>query len=402
MHSNKMLTIVLLVESGRAFGRGLLRGIARYARTQGNWSIIYHPWEWDDKTPRWLTQTHCDGVIARIDSIPLLRALQRLKVPVIDVRRKFRTPGIAMVGSEYGLIAQLAVDHLREKGFRYFAYCGYAGVDYSVRRRDDFVNCLNDHHYKALIYEGGTPRTAETWQRESEAMFHERELGAWLAKLPKPIGLMACNDMRGRQVLNACKTRHITVPDEVAVIGVDNDEVLCELADPPLSSVIPATDRIGYEAATLLDGMMCGGQAPLQEVCIQPLGVAARRSTDVLAVEDRRVAMALRFIRDHTNEGLTVEDVLDHLCATTSMQVSRSTLEHLFAQIRGHSPKAEIMRVRLERVKQLLVDTDCTLPEVAARAGIKHAEYLSALFKSKLGLTPGEFRQRMQRRQGFS
>ena len=183
MRPKRLLNVALIIESGRAFGRGLLRGIARYARTQGNWCIVYHPWEWDDETPRWLMRTHCDGVIARIDSVSLLQALQRLKVPVIDVRRKYHTPGIPMVGSEYRLIAQLAADHLREKGFRNFAYCGYAGVDYSVRRRDDFVNCLNDHHYKALIYEGGTPHSAATWQRESAAMFHERELGAWLAKL---------------------------------------------------------------------------------------------------------------------------------------------------------------------------------------------------------------------------
>lgn len=397
MRPKRLLNVALIIESGRAFGRGLLRGIARYARTQGNWCIVYHPWEWDDEVPRWLMRTQCDGVIARIESIPLLHALQRLKVPVVDVRRKYHTPGMPMVGSEYRLIAQLAVDHLREKGFRHFAYCGYAGVDYSVRRRDDFVNCLNDHHYKALIYEGGTPHSAATWQRESTAMFHERELGAWLATLPKPIGLMACNDMRGRQVLNACKTRSIVVPDDVAVIGVDNDEVLCDLAEPPLSSVIPATDRIGYQAATLLDDMMRGLRPPLREICIEPLGVATRRSTDVLAVEDHRVAMALRFIRDHACEGITVEDVLNHLGANDATQVSRSTLEHRFAEVMEHSPKAEIMLVRLRRVKQLLVETDCPLPEIAARVGFQHAEYLSTLFKSKFGQTPGLFRRRMRR-----
>lgn len=396
MHSKRMLTVALIIESGRAFGRGLLRGIARYARTQGNWSIAYHPWEWDDKTPRWLMQARCDGVIARIDSIALLHALERLKVPVVDVRRKFRTPGIPMVGSEYRLIAQLAADHLRERGFRNFAYCGYAGVDYSVRRRDDFSNYLGKHHYKTLIYEGDIPHATATWQRESAAMYHERELGTWLAGLPKPVGLMACNDMRGRQVLNACRIRNIIVPDEVAVIGVDNDEVLCDLADPPLSSVIPPTDRIGYQAATLLDDMMRGTRSLPQEVCIAPLGVATRRSTDVLAVEDHLVAMALRFIRDHACEGITVGDVLNDLSTSHSTEISRSTLDHRFTEIVGHSPKVEIMLVRLRRMKQLLMDTDWTLPKIAARVGIQHAEYLSTLFKSKYGQTPGEFRRSMQ------
>ena len=396
-HPQQMFTVALIIESGRAFGRGLLQGIARYAHTQGNWSIVYHPWEWDDQTPAWLMQFRCDGVIARIDSKALLHALRRLKVPVVDVRRKFRTPGIPMVGSEYRLIAQLAADHLRERGFRNFAYCGYAGVDYSIRRRDDFINYLSNHHHKAIIYEGGSPHSAATWQRESAAMFHERELGAWLTKLPTPIGLMACNDVRGRQVLNACRIHHIKVPDEVAVIGVDNDEVLCDLADPPLSSVIPATDRIGYEAATLLNDMMRGIRPNLQEVCIEPLGVATRRSTDVLAVEDLRVAEALRFIRDHACEGITVEDVLNHLCNKDSLQVSRSTLEHRFNEIVKHSPKEEIMLVRLQRMKQLIVNTDWTLPEIATRVGIQHAEYLSTLFKRKFGRTPGEFRRHMRR-----
>jgi len=397
MRSKTLYSVALLIESGWAFGRGLLKGTARYARTKGNWSILYHPWESDHEMLSWLKQANCDGVIARITTSKLLGTLCRLKVPVVDVRREYRSPDIPVVGSEDRLIAQLAADHLLERGFHRFAFCGFAGINYSVRRRDFFTACLAKHHHQPIIYEGGTSHRDGMLQKESRAMFHERELGVWLSNLPKPIGLMACNDLRGRQALNACRTRRIAVPDDVAVIGVDNDEVLCELADPPLSSVIQATEQIGYEAAALLESMMEGQPPPKEDTLIEPIGVVTRRSTDVLAVEDRRVAAALRFIRENASEGISVEDVLNHLSADGSMNVSRSTLEHRFLETLGRSPKDEILRLRLERVKQLLVETDWTLAKIAEEVGIERAEYLSALFKRKFYQTPGEFRLQMKR-----
>jgi LacI family transcriptional regulator len=203
---------------------------------------------------------------------------------------------------------------------------------------------------------------------------------------------MACNDIRGQQVLTACRAIGVAVPDEVAVLGVDNDEVLCDLADPPLSSIIPDTRRIGYEAAACLDRMMCGEPPPGPTTVIPPLGVVTRRSTDVLAVDDRALAHAARFIRERACEGITVQDILD------GIPLSRSVFERRFLKTFGRTPKAEIVRTQLRRVMQLLAETDLPLKQIADRTGFEHPEYMSAAFKKRTGLTPGVYRRSVRER----
>jgi LacI family transcriptional regulator len=221
---------------------------------------------------------------------------------------------------------------------------------------------------------------------EEQGVRDGEQVARWLHGLPKPVGLMACNDMRGRQVLDACRVIGAAVPEEVAVIGVDNEEILCELSDPPLSSVVPNAERIGYDAASTLSAMMAGGRCRPKRVLVEPLGVLTRRSTDVLAVEDRQVAAAARFIRDHACEGIQIGDVL------RAVGMSRSTLERRYQKFMGRSPKHDLLRFRLERAKQLLAETDFPVALVAEKLGFEHTEYLSVVFKKKTGLTPARFR----------
>jgi LacI family transcriptional regulator len=201
---------------------------------------------------------------------------------------------------------------------------------------------------------------------------------------------MACNDIRGQQVLTACRAIGVAVPDEVAVLGVDNDEVLCDLADPPLSSIIPDTHRIGYEAASRLERMMNGEPSREPTTVIPPLGVVTRRSTDVLAVDDRALSSAARFIREHACERITVTDVL------AGIPLSRSVFERRFLKVFGRTPKAEILRTQLDRVMQLLAETDLPLKQVASRTGFEYPEYMSTAFKKRTGLTPGQYRRSAQ------
>jgi LacI family transcriptional regulator len=197
---------------------------------------------------------------------------------------------------------------------------------------------------------------------------------------------MAAYDYRGQQVLDACRRLGIAVPDEVAVIGVDNHELLCELSHPPMSSVIPNTHRTGYEAAALLDQMMGGHRVAGQTHLIAPLGIATRQSTDVLAIEDRHVARAVAYIRAHACEGITVDDVL------RAVPQARRLLERRFKKLLGRTPHEEIRRVQLDRVKALLAQTDLSLADVAERCGYAHVEYLSVVFKKKAGLPPSQYR----------
>jgi LacI family transcriptional regulator len=231
-----------------------------------------------------------------------------------------------------------------------------------------------------------------TEAREQLGWSTEAEVTRWIEELPKPVGLMACNDIRAQQVLTTCRTIGVAVPDEVAVLGVDNDDVLCDLSDPPLSSVVPDTRKIGYEAASLLERMMGGEPAPEPLTTIPPLGVVTRRSTDVLAIDDRAISSAVRFIREHACEGITVEDVLEEL------PYSRSVFERRFTKIFGRTPKAEILRTQLDRVKRLLAETDLPLKQIASKAGFQHPEYMSVAFKERTGQTPGQYRRASQQR----
>src|SRR5439155_7888808 len=197
---------------------------------------------------------------------------------------------------------------------------------------------------------------------------------------------MACNDVRGRQVLDACAQHRIRVPEEVAVVGVDNDEVLCGLANPPLSSVEPDTKRLGYLGAEMMRRMLNGTKIAKGVTMIPPRGVATRLSSDILAIDDPVVAEAMHVIRQHACSGMNVEELLDHLT------VSRATLERRFTKLLGRSPKEEIQRLRIEKARELLRETDHLVATIAEMTGFKTVAHMSVAFKAMTGQAPGQFR----------
>jgi len=383
--------VALIIESSRVYGRGLLRGIAHYARTRGDWSVFVEPRAPRDPLPRWLRNWRGDAIIARIESRGMARALLRRGLPTVDLRGLFPDLPLPVIETDDHLVPRLAFDHLIDRGFRRVAFVGFEQHNYSDTRCAAFTDIARKAGVSCAVYE--TPsrlRRRASWEQVQHGLVCEQDLPRWLAALPKPIGVMACNDVRGQQVLTACRDANLAVPDEVAVIGVDNDEVLCELADPPLSSVIPDTFRIGQEAATLVDRMLAGRAPPKKTIFIPPLGVAARRSTDVLALDDRLLAAAVRLIRDEACSGLRVEDI------SAALPMSRSSLERKFRAVFGRSPHDEILHVRVNRAKQLLADTEMKLAQIAALAGFEHDEYLSVVFKRETGETPGSYRRRLR------
>jgi LacI family transcriptional regulator len=329
-----------------------------------------------------------DGIIARIERRDLGRAVLRTGLPAVDVRGTLTDLNLALIDTDDRTVARLAAEHLLERGFRQFAFCGFVGANYSDKRGRWFTERVAEAGFSARVYQPPHAVPHEmTIEYELDGLAYEAHVAKWLQALPKPVGLMACNDIRGQQVLNACRDIGLTVPDDVAVIGVDNDETLCELSDPPLTSIAPDTHRIGYEAAVLLQRLMAGRKPPKHPRYITPLGVVTRRSTEVLAMDDRHIANALRFIRDHACEGIDVSDVV------RVVPVSRSALERRFAKLTGRSLKAEILRRQFDRAKQLLGETDFGLDLVAEKCGFKHSEYFNVAFKRETGLTPGQYRR---------
>ncbi len=381
--------VALLIESSRAYGRGLLRGISKYVREHERWAISFEEWSWTQAA--WLADWEGEGIIARIETRAVAKAVSRMALPVVDLRGSVPGLSFPLIDTDERSVAALAAEHLQERGFRHYAFCGFVGANYSDERSRWFAERVAQLGGTCQAYHPpGSVRAAGTIALEQREINFEADLMRWLAKLPKPVGIMACNDIRGQQVMKACRVLGLLVPDEVAVVGVDNDEVLCELSDPPLTSVEPNTMRIGYEAAALLDRMMHGHKPPKRAQFVPPLGVITRKSTDVLAIPDRAVASVLRFIREHACEGIQVPDLV------RVAALSRTVLERRFAGLVGRSPKAEIMRVQLDRARQLLGETDLSLSEIAERSGFKHSEYFNAIFRLKVGVTPGRFRRQVQ------
>jgi LacI family transcriptional regulator len=378
--------VALLIETSNSYARGLLRGVHRYLREHRAWTIDMLEQGRGAIPPAHLARWRGDGIIARIENRGIAEVVRQAGLPTIDLSAARLLLELPMVETDNEAIVRLAVRHLVAAGFKHFAFCGDNRFAWSHVRRTWFERIVSEAGHTASSYpENRKPRTTAvrgvSWEQERAS------LAKWLEGLPKPVGIMACYDQCGWQVLEVCRGIGLGVPDEVAVIGVDNDELLCELAQPSLTSVVPDTDHTGYVAAELLGKWMAGERVESKEYLIEPLGIAARQSTDVLAGADPEIARAMRFIRDHACDGIKVQAVVDE------MAVSRRVLEHRFRRLLGHTPHDEILRVQIQRVSQLLAETDLPLAIIAERTGFKHAEYMSVAFKRQTGLSPRQFRQ---------
>jgi len=374
-----MKQVALLIETSNAYARGLLRGMLAYIREHQPWSLYLAEHSRGDQPPSWLHGWRGDGIIARIETTAMAKALRPLKIPIVDMSAARLIPSLPWFETDNAAIAQAAFEHLRERGFKRFAYCGDNRFNWSIWRGEHFQRAIEAEGGQCLHYQ-----PIRRFPRDDVA--HIESLSPWLRKLPKPIGLMACYDIRGQQVLDACRRIGIAVPDELAVIGVDNDELLCELSRPSLTSVIPNSHRTGYQAAALLDTLMAGQPSRTETCLTPPIGIATRQSTDVVAVEDRSLAMTMRYIRDHACEGINMKDVL------RAVPQSRRRLEIQFQRFFNRTPHDEILRVQLARAKQLLLQTDLPLREIAELAGFKHVEYFSVVFKQHISMPPSKFR----------
>ncbi|HEY1108186.1 MAG TPA: DNA-binding transcriptional regulator [Opitutaceae bacterium] len=373
--------VALLIETSNAYARGLLQGVVHYIREHEPWSFYLMEQGRGDDPPPWLERWKGDGIIARIETPKIAAAVVRAALPTVDLSAGRLVPELPWVETDDEQIAGLAAAHLLERGFKHFAFCGDARFKWSEWRAQHFAARIRAAGHSVQEFSGGNG---------GDVAAQAKALRAWVEALPKPVGIMAAYDIRGQQVLDACRSAGLAVPSDVAVIGVDNDALLCDLASPPLTSVIPNAHRAGYEAAALLEKLMAGRKVPATAHLIPPLGVAPRQSTDVLAVDDRDVARAVQFIREHACEGINVGDLL------RTVPLSRRVLEQRFQKLLGRTPREEILQVRLARVRQLLGETDLPLYLIAERTGFEHVEYLSVVFKRETGQTPSDFRQETQ------
>lgn len=377
--------VALLIETSNTYAREVLHGIRAWQRGNGEWSIRHSEQGRGARVPAWLGDWRGDGVIARVENTRIAEALRRTRLPVVDVSAALAEPPFPRVVTDSDAAMRLAAEHLCERGFVHFGYCGDARFLWARQRGEYFQKHLARAGRTCAFFTapaGGALRPGG----DAEV----RAIARWLARLPRPAGVLACYDLRGQQVLTACQLAGLRVPDEIAVMGVHNDELVCDLCAPPLTSVIPDARRAGYEAAALLARMMAGERVAAGIRTVPPIGIACRQSTDVVAVSDAKVAAVVKYMREHAHEGIDVADVL------RAVPLSRTLLERRFKTLLGRTPHEYLLRTRLDRVRALLATMDLSLAAIAERTGFAYQEYLTVVFRRETGMTPTAFRRRQR------
>lgn len=373
-------SVLLFVETSREFGRGLLHGIARYSRLHGPWRVYRWPGALDSSLPEWKS-LKIDGAVVR--DVKVVEGLVHSGIPVIFAQhnKESYAPYPSII-TESTLIGAMAAEHFLDRGFRNFAYCGLDDFAWSRGRVQYFRERLAQAGFTVNQYEAPASRRGQAIRNE------QNHVAEWLRQLPKPVAVMCCNDDRALLVTEACKLIGCSVPDDVAVLGVDDDVLVCDLADPPISSIALNTEGAGYEAARLLDQLMKGGAMAGQVIPVQPTHIVTRMSTEMLAVTDPDVAAALGFIRRHSNRLIQVDDVVDATAA------SRRVLEKRFKAVLHRSVHQEIRRVRVNNIVRLLVDTDMSITDIAAHCGFDGVEHIARHFRKETGVSLREYRKR--------
>jgi len=388
---DKTRKVILMMETSRTYGRSILHGVARYSRGHGTW-IFYKkaPFYWraggGKITLEKIFSTGADGLILR-EQHTRQQTEKVLAMGIPTVVSPYTEPfsDFPNIVTDDAAIGRMAAEYLLNRGFKQFAYCGFGQMYYWSRHRGESFGQriaeagFETHYYE---YELHKSRPQHSWEKEQES------IADWLRQLPKPIGLMACNDDQGQYVLEACKIVGLYVPEQVAIIGLGNDDLICDLVTPPLSSIAVSAEKAGYEAAEVLDKIMAGKKVTNQTIVVRPTHVVTRQSTNVFAVDDRDVLAALHFIHRHANkEAIQVDDVL------RAVSLSRRSLYNRFARILGRSVHEEIKRVRVDQLAHLLVSTSLPISHIASTMGYSDIKNIARYFKQQKGMTPLEYRR---------
>jgi LacI family transcriptional regulator len=378
--------VILLIERARAYGRGLLRGIARYTSLYGPWLPRMEPefYRLSRRQSReWMNEPDTNGVIAHLADAQVIESIANLKVPAVIALIKEPVANTHAVVTDDDAIGAMAADYFLDRGFHRFAYCGLDDMYWSRQRGQTFRRKARDAGCEVHMYEQPKKRALRTDEGERPV------LARWLRSLPKPTALLACNDDRSKQILAACKVAELEVPDEIAILGVDNDELVCELEYPQLSSIALSVEAAGYTAARLLGELMAGHRLdrPKEQIVVSPLYVVERQSTNVLATEDRDVAAGLRFIREHVTAGIQVGDVAE------ATALSRRALQQRFRRVLGRSVHDEIKRTQINHMARMLVTTNLSIGEIAGALQCTEGKNIARYFRQRMGLTPAQYRR---------
>ncbi len=367
----------------------MLKGIVHHQRTNKPWAVsLFDETQLDVDRCCWAQSRRWHGVINCIASPRVVKTCLKLDVPMVDLADSPPILGVPKLRPDNRAVGEMGAVFFLKRRFRSFGFCGYSSQAWSAERRDGFVEALGRSRHHCEIFDVERPgELTPSWEAKQIAL-----LAAWPRRLPRGVAVMTCHDRRAQQVIRAAQVAGLRVPDEVAVLGANNDATCCELADLTISSVAVDSFEAGRRAAELLTKLMAGEKIGRIDVRIKPLGVVTRKSTDILGGRDENAAAALDYIREHACEGITVAEVLRQI------PISRTSLECKMRRYISRSPQAEIRRIQIAKICQLLAETNLSLKEIAHRTGFVHVEYMCVLFKRITGTTLGQYRHKNAQR----
>lgn len=383
-----MKKVILLTEGTSTFARDLLRGIAEYSRINGPWAFYREslaPFYRSKQRPisfKHLKAWNADGIIVRSTGPQMTKLALELKLPTIACDDNNQTPNVPNVISDYEMVGTMAARHMIARGFKNFAFCGFDNMQWSRERAEHYCKTLEGAGHKVFQYPYPQSKNKQLWENELPLMTE------WIKTLPKPVAIMACNDDRANHVMICCNLQSLHIPEQVSVLGVDNDLLLCDMANPPLSSIALNTRKAGYEAASLLDRMILGEKAKDKTIYVRPTHIATRHSTDTLAIEDKDVVEAIQFIRKNAREPIQTCDVAD------TVALSTRALYEKFNKHLGRTVYDEIKRVRIEEISQILLQTDLPINQIARIFRFSSKEHIARYFKKATNISPLAYRRK--------
>ncbi len=374
----KIPRVILMIETSTGYGRQLIHGVARYSRIHGPWNFYCECGSKEKPIPN-LEKWGADGIIARDSS--RVEFIYPKRVPTIITNTNEaapRYPHVICGNEDTGI---MAAEHLLEKGFNTFAYCGYDDTIWGLERGVAFRDHIQQAGHKTYEFSQSRRRTQQDWENQFSRLVD------WVASLPRPIAIMCSNDERARQLIEAITSLDIQIPDEIAVIGADNDRLVCEVTNPPLTSIVFSHEQAGYEAAEMLDKLMRGEEVENDNFYTRPIKIIERQSTDTLQIDDIEIAKAHQFIKVHANKGIQVSDVAD------DAGMSLRSLQIRFKKIFKRSVHQEIRIHQVEFVAKLLTESNMSMNAIASMSGFATSEYMSQVFRKIKGMSMTQYRK---------
>lgn len=382
-----MARLILLTDLAEEYAKRLLAGIVQYSKDHEPWTVCKMPLTYRDiygirGVIDWALRWKADAIIGQFFNTDHVSLFRENGIIALAQDFKSRFPEIPNITGDHYKAGTIGAEYFIKKGFKNFGFFGFKDIVWSEERYEGFKSTLLAHDISAQLFEYQNLGFKDLWY------YDYAQILEWLKILPKPIAIMACDDNQGHHIAEICKQYGYKIPEEIALLGVDNDEAICSLSDPPLSSINQAVERGGWEAARLITTMMHDSQYHWQDIIVEPTNIITRESTDIYATSDGHIAKILKYIHQNIDTKLNINDI------TQLVPLSRRLLEVRFKKVTGYPIYEYISNLRIDKFSKKLIETDLAIVEIAMDMGFGDYKNISRQFKKVKGCTPSEYRRK--------